>query len=183
MYLAAEVLPRGETGTPGAVQAALEQMESVYAFLYSRVGNRADAEELTQEVALKAIPRLREGAPPPAVRAYVFAAARSALAVFWSKRLRLPESELPDDVRASDRPAEGVPSPGSAAEVARILSALSPAHRRLLELRFLQGCSLSEVAREMGKTIGSVKVMQLRALRKAATLGAATEFREFTPPA
>jgi RNA polymerase sigma factor (sigma-70 family) len=171
MYLAAEVLPGRETGTRSAVEAGLDALDPVYAFLYSRVGNRADAEELTQEVALKAIPRLREGAPPAAVRAYVFAAARSALAVFWSRRLRLPESELPEDVRAPDRPTDGIPSPGSAAEVDRILAALSPAHRRLLELRFLQGCSLSEVACEMGKTVGSVKVMQLRALRKAAALG------------
>ena len=171
MYLANEVLPEGETRPRSAVDAGLDALEGVYAFLYSRVGNRADAEELTQEVALKALPRLREGAPPAAVRAYVFAAARSVLAVFWSRRLRVRESELPDDLRASDRPSELVPSAVSAAEVARVLAALSPAHRRLLELRFLRGCSLAEVAREMGKTVGSVKVMQLRALRRAALVG------------
>ena len=171
MYLATEVLPKLGTQPRSAVEIALEELNGVYAFLYSRVGNRADAEELTQEVALKALPRLREGAPPAAVRAYVFAAARSVLAVFWGRRLRMKESELPEDLRASDRPTQMLPSPGSAAEVARILAALSPAHRRLLELRFLQGCSLAEVAREMRKTVGSVKVMQLRALRKAATLG------------
>jgi RNA polymerase sigma-70 factor, ECF subfamily len=172
MYLAVEVLQREKTKQRPALESALDELETVYAFLYGRVGNRADAEELTQEVALKALPRLREGAPPAAVRSYLYATARSVLAIFWSRRLRLRESELPEDVRADGRHREIVPSRDCAAEVARILDGLSPVHRRLLELRFLQGCSLAEVAREMGKTVGSVKVMQLRALRKAAALEA-----------
>ncbi len=44
---------------PSAVQVALDDLESVYAFIYARVGNRPDAEDLTQQVALKAFPRLR----------------------------------------------------------------------------------------------------------------------------
>ncbi|HEY8841598.1 MAG TPA: RNA polymerase subunit sigma, partial [Candidatus Dormibacteraeota bacterium] len=38
---------------------ALDELELVYAFIYARVGNRPDAEDLTQQVAMKAIPRLR----------------------------------------------------------------------------------------------------------------------------
>ena len=38
----------------------------------------------------------------------------------------------------------------------------------MLELRFLHGYSLKEVAAEMRLTVGAVKVMQLRALRAAA---------------
>jgi RNA polymerase sigma-70 factor (ECF subfamily) len=52
--------------------------------------------------------------------------------------------------------------------VRSILDGLSPNHRRVLELRFLLGYTLREVADEMGKTIGSVKIMQMRALRIAA---------------
>ena len=174
MYLANEVLPVGETARRSVVETALAEFDAVYAFLYARVGNRADAEDLTQEVAMKALPRLREGAPLPAVRTYLYATARSALATFWSRRLRLPESELPENVRADRQDQEVVPAPESAAFVTQILDSLSPSHRRILELRFLEGCSVRETAREMGKTVGSVKVMQLRALRKAAAFAPAT---------
>jgi DNA-directed RNA polymerase specialized sigma24 family protein len=37
----------------------------------------------------------------------------------------------------------------------------------VLELRFLHGYSLKEVAAEMHSTVGAIKVMQLRALRAA----------------
>src|SRR3982074_1320372 len=77
---------------------ALDELELVYAFIYARVGNRPDAEDLTQQVAMKAIPRLRQGAPASAIRGYLFATARSVLGAFWSIRLGLSESELRDDL-------------------------------------------------------------------------------------
>lgn len=171
MYLADEVLPGRETARRSATDAALDELDAVYSFLYARVGNRPDAEDLAQEVALKALPRLKEGAPAAAVRAYLYATARSVLAEFWSRRLRLPESELPDEIRADSEAREAIQSPSNEAYATEVLGALAPNHRRLLELRFLQGYSLKEVATAMGKTVGSVKVMQLRALRKAAALG------------
>jgi RNA polymerase sigma-70 factor, ECF subfamily len=158
---------------------ALDEFESVYGFIYARVGNRADAEDLTQQVALKALPRLRDGEPAPAVRGYLYATARSVMATLWSGRLRLPESELPDNVRLEAQGQEVLPSAENATLLAGILDGLSPEHRRVLELRFLRGYSLQEVADEMGKTLGSVKVMQLRALRSAAVVGHALGFDSF----
>ncbi len=149
-----------------AADIALDELEMVYAFIYARVGNRADAEDLTQQVALKAIPRLRENAPPSAIRGYLFATARSVLGGFWSTRLGLSESELRDDLALV--PGEKVGSLETSERARLILAALSDNYRRVLELRFLHGYSLKEVAAEMKSTVGAVKVMQLRALRAAA---------------
>ena len=49
-------------GRPTSVDIALDELEAVYAFVFRRVGNRADAEDVTQQVALKAVPRLHEDA-------------------------------------------------------------------------------------------------------------------------
>ena len=186
MYLAREILP-GQAPieaagigfpiveAPSAAGIAIGELAPVYGFLYSRVGNRADAEDLTQQVALKALPRLHDGAPVAAVRAYLYATARSVLASFWTGRNRVLESELPDDIAAPDRGGELIPSPETVEWVARILERLTPNQRRLLELRFLRGYTLKEVAAEMGKTVGSVKVMQLRALRAASVASQALD--------
>ena len=149
-----------------ATDIALGELEIVYAFIYARVGNRADAEDLTQQVALKAIPRLRQGAPASAIRGYLFATARSVLGGFWSTRLGLSEAELHEDLALAV--PQVAPNEERADTVQRILAELSDNYRRVLELRFLHGYSLKEVAAEMNSTVGAVKVMQLRALRAAA---------------
>ncbi|HLQ60883.1 MAG TPA: sigma-70 family RNA polymerase sigma factor [Candidatus Acidoferrales bacterium] len=159
-------LPAGQIT---AVEIALEELELVYAFIFARVGNRADAEDLTQQVAMKAIPRLRAGASAPSVRAYLFATARSVLAGFWGIRLGLPEEELHEDLALDVEVPE--PSGEAAERVETLLAALPANYRRVLELRFLRGYSLKEVAKEIGSTVGAVKVMQLRALRAAARTG------------
>jgi RNA polymerase sigma factor (sigma-70 family) len=152
--------------TASATEIALDELELVYAFIYARVGNRADAEDLTQQVALKAIPRLREGSPASAIRGYLFATARSVLGGFWSTRLGLSEAELREDLAMAVPTSP--PSEDRAETVQRILAQLSDNYRRVLELRFLHGYSLREVAAEMKSTVGAIKVMQLRALRAAA---------------
>jgi RNA polymerase sigma-70 factor (ECF subfamily) len=150
-----------------ATDIALDELELVYAFIYARVGNRADAEDLTQQVAMKAIPRLRQGAPASAIRGYLFATARSVLGGFWSTRLGLSEAELREDLALAPSPGPP-PSEENTDTVHQILAQLSDNYRRVLELRFLHGYSLKEVAAEMNSTVGAIKVMQLRALRAAA---------------
>jgi len=155
-------LPAG----PSSTAIALDELELVYAFIYARVGNRADAEDLIQQVAMKAIPRLRQGAPASAIRGYLFATARSVLGGFWSTRLGLSEAELHENLAMAI--PRGAPSEEPAERARRILDGLSDNYRRVLELRFLHWYSLKEVAVEMRSTVGAVKVMQLRALRAAA---------------
>lgn len=164
---------------------AVEELDAVFGFIYARVGNRSDAEDLTQQVAVKALPRLRAGAPPPEVRGYLYACARSVLADFWARRLRIPQVELPLNLWVESRPQATEPRDEPSELLAGILACLSPDYRRLLELRFLRGYKLSEVAAEMGKTVGAVKLMQLRALRKAAVsvLGPEPAMRQETPSA
>lgn len=85
---------------------------------------------------------------------------------FWSTRLGLSEVELHEDLAMAV--PQSAPSEERADTVQRILAELSDNYRRVLELRFLHGYSLKEVAAEMNSTVGAVKVMQLRALRAAA---------------
>src|SRR5260221_13814229 len=108
---------------PRATDIALDELELVYAFIYARVGNRSDAEDLTQQVALKAFPRLRQGAPASAIRGYLFATARSVLGAFWSTRLGLSTAELHEDLALAV--PQVAPSEESAKRAQRILAELS----------------------------------------------------------
>ena len=159
------------TAAEPPTEVALRELENVYSFIYSRVGNRADAEDLTQQVALKALPRLRDGYAGPAVRGYLYTTARSVMASFWSNRARVPEAELAEEVWDEGRGQELTAPEYAVAWVERTMSGLPDNYRQVLDLRFLRGYSLRETAEAMGKSVGGIKVMQLRALRAAARLG------------
>src|SRR5439155_555304 len=92
-------------------------------------------------------PHLGQTAPESAIRGYLFATARSALGGFWSTRLGLSEAELHEDL-ALALPTSP-PSEDGTETVQQILAQLSDNYRRVLELRFLHGYSLKEVAAEM----------------------------------
>jgi RNA polymerase sigma-70 factor (ECF subfamily) len=54
--------------------------------------------------------------------------------------------------------------------VLAVLRPLPPRYRQILELRFLEGRTLGDTAAIMGITEGNAKVLQHRALKKAAAL-------------
>lgn len=148
----------------------------VYRTLYARVGNRADAEDLTAEVFLAAMGPLRISASVPEVRAYLRATARTVLAAHWRATLGREITSIDDiDVAAPDSEESISTAPK---RVAAALAALPDHYRRILELRFLQGRSIKDSASELGVSVANAKVLQHRALRLAAQANDTGETKE-----
>ena len=137
----------------------------VYRTIYARVGNRADAEDLTAEVFLAALRPLRLTASVAEVRAYLRTTARTVLAAHWRHTMGREITEI-EDVAAPPESEEAISA--APERVAAVLDTLPDNYRRILELRFLQNRSIKESATEMGVSVANAKVLQHRALRLAA---------------
>ncbi len=149
-------------------------VDPVYRFLYSRLGNREDAEDLTSEVFLKATRQLDSERGEASIAQWLFTVARTVLADHWRRYYRAGAALPLDDARVGSLPEEGEgrSSSGTSARlVAEVLEALPERYRRVLELRFLHGYSVQETAQELGVTPENVKVIQHRALAKAVQVG------------
>lgn len=147
-----------------------DNVVSVYRVIFARVGNRPDAEDLTSDVFLKSLPKLSLPAPAAQVRAYINTAVRSTLADHWRKHYGSPLADVEvDTVGGVTRPVSAVEGSDRAG---RILNLLPDRSRRILELRYLRGYSIREAAKEMDVTPGNAKILQYRALRLAAEVGA-----------
>jgi RNA polymerase sigma-70 factor, ECF subfamily len=173
--IAAPTLWRSSLGNqPDLEQVFSRYLDPVYRFLYSRVGNREDAEDLTSEVFLKATRQLDAARAEASVAQWLFTVARTVLADHWRRYYRSGVSFPLDDERAGEIPEEA-PSVGhsesNARLVAEVLDALPERYRRVLEFRFLRGYSVQETAKELGVTPENVKVIQHRALAKAVKVG------------
>jgi RNA polymerase sigma-70 factor (ECF subfamily) len=148
-----------------------DNVVGIYHLVFRRVGNPPDAEDLCEEVLLQALRRLRLPAPVHEVRAYLVKTARTVLAEHWRRHYAGRGSEVNIDQMVIMNPASGgLPreSSATAERAARILALLPDRFRQVLELRFLRGYSVAEAAREMGVSDSNAKVLQYRALRKAA---------------
>ncbi len=144
----------------------------VYRTIFARVGNQPDAEDLTAKVFLAALGPLRISATIPEVRAYLRATARTALAAHWRATLGREITAI-EDIAAAPDSEESISMAPQRVRV--VLEALPDNYRRILELRFLQGCSIKDSATEMGDSVANAKVLQHRALQRAAQVNGTEE--------
>ncbi len=187
----------GATGKSSSIQAngiisaqerkrALQEIydkhiEQIYKFIYFKVGNREDAEDITSQVFIKASNSLDVTQAEHTRLAWLYQVARTSVTDHWRSYYRGPVTSLEqmEEHKAAslaDKPlclSNDIEETNFAGEKIRaILEMLPQNYRRVLQLRFLEGCSLKETAQAMQITQSNAKVMQHRALQKAVKLGA-----------
>src|SRR5256712_13638322 len=111
---------------------------AIYQYIYSRVGNRPDAEDLTAQVFMKAINGMRSDVSVPELRSWLYRVAQTTLADHWREYYAEGAGELDDDVTRPPGPRE---NPAAVQRDDALLATLPESYRRVLELRFLRGYS------------------------------------------
>ena len=142
-------------------------VERVYRYLYFRTGNHTEAEDLTEQVFLKAweaIGRYRwQGRP---FLAWLYRLAHNTH--IDHVRSRKPTTSLNND----ERPIE-LASPTASVEMARALDAdvlaralgeLTPDQQQVIVMKFIEGLDNEQIAQSMDKREGAIRALQMRAL-------------------
>lgn len=152
-----------------------ENLGSIYRYIYSKVGNREEAEDLTSQTFMKALRLLDTVHQLQSMQGWLFQVARTTVADYWRVRYRVAASSLDalldagwegpvhEEINYQEQvnPEE---------RVQRILALLPTHYREVLNCRFLLNLSIKETASHMGLTETNVKVLQFRALKRAADL-------------
>lgn len=166
---------------PGPFEEVYDRhVVGIYRFVYARVGNHPDAEDLTAQVFVRAVEQLDTEREPGQIAAWLYRVAQNATADYWRAFYRLPVVGA-DHVAPGWEPADegsrprAEPDDRAARRVQALLRRLPDQYRRVLELRFLERLTVAETARTMGITNGNARVLQYRALRRAALLGDPTD--------
>jgi RNA polymerase sigma-70 factor, ECF subfamily len=147
---------------------------SVYRFVYYRVGSVQLAEDLTSETFLRALRSMGsfrwQGKD---FGAWLVTIARNLTADhFKAGRTRLEQST--EDMTLHDVWTDGPDSVVLASltndALLTALKELPHEQQECLIMRFLQGLSIAETAKVLGRTAGAVKQLQLRGVRNLAKL-------------
>ncbi len=152
-----------------------ENLNRIYRFVYSHVRNREAAEDLTSQIFLKALRSLDLKQSAHSGSAWLFRVAHTTVADYWRAYYRRATTHSLEALVETgwEGPIDADLSPVStraAERVEDILQALPERDREVLTCRFLLQLSVRQTALSIGVTEANVKVMQYRALRRAATL-------------
>ncbi len=146
--------------------------DPVYRYCYRRLGDREAAADATAQVfakALAALPRYREDAP--SFRSWLFAIAHNVITDDLRARRPVAPMDAAAHVAATGpSPEDLVLTDEAGSTVRALLAMLPPDQRQILELR-LAGLTGPEIAAALGRSLGAVKIAQVRAFaRLRATL-------------
>jgi RNA polymerase sigma-70 factor, ECF subfamily len=176
------VVARAQSGDADAfAELYTEHAARIYRFINHRVPNRHVAEDLAQDVWVRALKSLAavqyEGKD---IGAWLMTVARNLVADhFKSSAVRRSSHRNIDDLIAErfepiadDDPEREAARLVDCQRVRELILPLLPEmtddQRRVLLLRFFEGMTLAEVADVMGKHIGAVKALQTRAVSRLA---------------
>jgi RNA polymerase sigma-70 factor (ECF subfamily) len=142
-------------------------VERVYRYLYFRTGSHTEAEDLTEQVFLKAweaIGRYRwQGRP---FLAWLYRLAHNAHIDYV--RSTKPTTSLSNDARPLN-----VASPSAGVELARALDAevlagalnqLTAEQQQVIIMKFIEGLDNEQIAQTMDRREGAIRALQMRAL-------------------
>ena len=169
-----DLVARAQRGDAAAFGGLYERyLDGIYRYVYYRVSDHDEAEDMTETVFLKAweaLPRFRSNGST--FRAWLYRIAHNAIVDRYRTRKMVVSLEQALDVRDAE-----TASPEAAAEAkqesARLGTALSELNPRLQEVilnRFVNGLSHAETAQVMGLREGHVRVLQHRALKEMRDL-------------
>ena len=140
----------------------------IFRFVYFRVRSRADAEDLTQNIFLKAWNSLRDykqGENP--FSSWLYAIARNTVIDFWRKKKEwsisdLKESGLKDDGRPLE---ELIDEQQDLMTIKKIMELLNEEQQEVMILKFIEGLSGREISKIMDKKEDAVRQLQSRAIK------------------
>jgi RNA polymerase sigma-70 factor (ECF subfamily) len=143
-------------------------VDRVYRHIYYRVGNEADAEDLTQQVFLKAwqaINRYKKTASP--FVAWLITISHNLVVDFY--RTRKDKANIEAEVLAdgpASRPEQTAEANFEQQRLRKAILQLSGNEQQVVILRFIEGFEFSEIASLLKKKEGNIRVILHRALIK-----------------
>jgi RNA polymerase sigma-70 factor (ECF subfamily) len=162
-------IERARAGDQQALAAVYDwYLPRIYRYVLSRLGNVAEAEDLTEDIFLRMLGAIadykRTGVP---FAAWLFRIARNHLVSYYRKNGNRKADALQETMADSRHdPASIVETQLILGEVAEAVQRLPAAQRDVIALRFAVGLSIAETAQVLGKRQGNVKALQHKAVTR-----------------
>jgi RNA polymerase sigma-70 factor, ECF subfamily len=142
--------------------------DRIYRHIYYRTNNVDDAQDLTQEVFMKAwqaLPKYKRSKTP--FLAWLFTISHNRVIDYY--RTKKDHAFLKDEIITEDRdnsPEKLVEAQFTQQEVRRAILQLPEDQQQVILMSFIEGFEYNEIAASLNKTEGNIRVITHRALKK-----------------
>jgi RNA polymerase sigma-70 factor (ECF subfamily) len=144
-------------------------MDAVYRYVFYRVRNEAEAEDVTSDVFMRALRAIPKYEPRQAFLAWLYRIARNAV-IDRSRRRAARQQVSFEDALAHPNadqvinPDEGLLAGSDASVVRRAMQQLTPLQQEILVLRYVEGYDTKTISKLVGKRDGTIRGIEFRAL-------------------
>lgn len=149
-----------------------ENVSDLHRFIYFKVGNREEANDLTSLIFLKAWNHIKNNSLGDAktLRALLYKIARNSIIDYYREKGGRTVFSLDDEdnrievASEAEEPQDRLDKEAEIALIKKMLPRLKEEYREVIIMRFVNDLSLPEIAEVMDKTKGNVRVILHRAL-------------------
>lgn len=144
-------------------------VDAVYRYVFYRVRNEAEAEDVTSDVFMRALQAIPKYEPRQAFLAWLYRIARNAV-IDRSRRRAARQQVSFEDALAHPNadqvvhPDEGLLAGSDASAVRKAMQQLTPLQQEILVLRYVEGFDTKTISKLVGKQDGTIRGIEFRAL-------------------
>jgi RNA polymerase sigma factor (sigma-70 family) len=139
----------------------------IYRYIYSRLGNVADAENLTAQVFTEALEGLHRYRERGNFAAWLFTIARHKVTDYYRRqRPNPPLNEVLDSPVEGADPRAHMVQEDALRRLAALVTRLDEEQQELLRLRFAGGLTYGEIGRIVGRSEAAIKMAVHRLLHR-----------------
>lgn len=136
----------------------------VYRYVYYRVSNREDQEDITNDVLIKVIQSI-PGQKGGSIHGWVYKIASNLVTDYYRRRGVRETVELVEDPNVIVGDDEKtVEQPLMHAALREAMTHLTEDQREVITLKFIQGHETGEIAEMLGKSVEAIRALQFRGL-------------------
>ncbi|MDP9320096.1 MAG: RNA polymerase sigma factor [Chloroflexota bacterium] len=150
-------------------------VDAVYRYVFYRVRNEAEAEDVTSDVFMRALRAIPKYEPRQAFLAWLYRIARNAV-IDRSRRRAARQQVSFEDALAHPHadhvvtPDEGLLAGSDASVVRKAMERLTPLQQEILVLRYVEGFDTKTISKLVGKADGTIRGIEFRALTALRSL-------------
>lgn len=149
-------------------------VEPIYRFVYLKVSNKEEAEDLTSDIFLRAWDYLirEEERVVENFRALIYAIARNRIVDLYRERARRQEWTATINEGGAEPAAPPLTRADELTPLLAIIQQLKQEYQDVIHLKYIEGLSTRQIAKILHKSNTSVRVTLHRALKKLKELTA-----------